>query len=173
MASAFTHAFLGLALGKIVFTREVPTRFWVLSAVCAVLPDFDVVAFFFGIPYEDMFGHRGVSHSLAFAGVVGVTVSYFCFRGSTLNLKSLALYFFIVTASHGALDAMTDGGHGVAFFAPFDDTRYFFPYRPLVVSPIGIASFFSTWGWEVIKSEFTWVWIPTLIALGILQNRLR
>jgi hypothetical protein len=40
-------------------------------------------------------------------------------------------YFFVVTASHGALDAMTDGGLGIAFFAPFDNTRYFFPFRPI------------------------------------------
>jgi inner membrane protein len=47
-----------------------------------------------------------------------------------------------VKASHGILDAMTDGGLGVAFFSPFDDTRCFFPFRPIKVSPIGL-SFFS------------------------------
>src|SRR6267378_8050335 len=44
-------------------------------------------------------------------------------------------FFFLATASHGLLDAMTNGGLGVAFFAPFCDTRYFLPWQPIVVSP--------------------------------------
>ena len=79
-----------------------------------------------------------------------------------------------VTASHGMLDAMTDGGRGIAFFAPFDDTRYFLPFRPIKVSPIGIA-FLSTRGLTVLWSEFLWVWIPATIIAGatLLIRRLR
>jgi membrane-bound metal-dependent hydrolase YbcI (DUF457 family) len=66
-----------------------------------------------------------------------------------------------VTASHGVLDAMTDGGLGIAFFAPFDNTRYFFPFRPVKVSPIGL-SFFSARGLDVIWSEL--LWAPRKIA---------
>ena len=83
----------------------------------------------------------------------------------------LFCYFFVVTASHGILDAMTDGGLGVAFFAPFDDTRYFFPFRPIKVSPIGL-SFFSDRGLDVIGSELLWVWIPGIvIATTVLSLR--
>ena len=64
---------------------------------------------------------------------------------------------------------MTDGGLGVAFFAPFDDTRYFFPFRPIKVSPIGL-SFFSARGLDVIWSEFLLVCIPgTIIAAAVLS----
>jgi inner membrane protein len=72
----------------------------------------------------------------------------------------LIAHFFLVTASHGMIDAMTDGGLGVAFFAPFDNNRYFFPWRPVQVSPIGIAPFFSRYGFDVLRSEFLWIWIP-------------
>jgi len=76
-----------------------------------------------------------------------------------------------MTVSHGILDAMTDGGRGVAFFAPFDDTRYFFPFRPIKVSPIGL-SFFTARGLDVIWSEFLWVCIPgTIIAAAVLSLR--
>jgi inner membrane protein len=51
------------------------------------------------------------------------------------------------------LDAMTNGGLGVAFFAPFDTTRYFFPWRPITVSPIGVGSFFTHRGALVVLSE--------------------
>ena len=86
----------------------------------------------------------------------------------------LCCYFFAVTASHGILDAMTDGGRGIAFFAPFDDTRYFLPFRPIKVSPIGIA-FLSTRGLAVLWSELLWVWIPATIIAGatLLIRRLR
>ena len=54
-------------------------------------------------------------------------------------------------------------GLGVAFLAPFVNTRYFFPFQPIAVSPIGIGSFFSSRGWEVIASELIWIWIPAVV----------
>ncbi len=79
----------------------------------------------------------------------------------------LIAHFILVTASHGMLDAMTDGGLGIAFFAPFDDTRYFFPWRPVLVSPIGIAPFFSRYGLDVLISECVWIWLPVGIIVLI------
>ena len=75
----------------------------------------------------------------------------------------MGLYFFLSAASHGLLDALTDGGLGVAFFSPFDRTRYFFPVRPIAVSPIGIREFFSEQGLVVMTSELTWVWLPVVV----------
>jgi inner membrane protein len=72
------------------------------------------------------------------------------------------LYLFLATASHGILDAFTDGGLGVAFFSPFDSTRYFFPFRPIEVSPIG-ARFFSERGLSVFYNELAWVWLPCIV----------
>jgi hypothetical protein len=69
------------------------------------------------------------------------------------------IYFFIAAASHGVLDAFTDGGLGVAFFSPFDTRRYFFPVTPISVSPVGV-SFFSVHGLFVLLSELVWLWLP-------------
>jgi len=80
-----------------------------------------------------------------------------------------ALYFSLVTMSHGFLDSLTDGGLGIAFFAPFDSTRYFFPFRPLTVSPIGLAQFFSEWGMGVVLSELLWIGIPVGLWLVLLH----
>lgn len=73
---------------------------------------------------------------------------------------------------HGFFDAMTNGGLGVAFFAPFDNTRYFLPWQPIQVSPIGVANFFSEWGLSVIISEFLWIWLPALV-LAFLFGKLK
>jgi inner membrane protein len=77
--------------------------------------------------------------------------------------KLLWFYFFLATASHGLLDAMTDGGLGVAFFSPFATTRYFLPWRPILVSPIGVTRFFSPRGLAVLRGEIFWIWLPAAI----------
>lgn len=171
MASAFTHVFVAAALGKAVSTEKMPLRFWTLGVFCSLLPDLDVIAFRLGIPYRHMFGHRGFTHSLPFAFIVGLLVVLLAFRTVPRfsgRWWALAGYFFCVTASHGVLDAMTSGGYGIAFFSPFDNTRYFLPWRPLVVSPIGVYGFFSRWGYEVLLSELLWIWMPALLLLGTL-----
>ncbi|HEV2706186.1 MAG TPA: metal-dependent hydrolase, partial [Pyrinomonadaceae bacterium] len=139
-----------------------PFRFWLLSALCAIVPDADVLAFAFHIPYGHMLGHRGLTHSLFFAVVVGFVVSALAFRDvrPPLRRTTLGIYLAAAIASHALLDALTDGGRGVALFAPFSARRYFFPWRPIEVSPIG-AGFFSERGWTVLASEFVWVWLPS------------
>jgi inner membrane protein len=144
MASAFSHAFVATALGSAYARPPVPWYFWVLSITCSILPDADVIGFALGLPYNSLWGHRGLSHSLCFAFVLSLCVVSLAFREGVVfswPWWSLVLYFFVVTASHGVLDAMTDGGRGIAFFAPFDTTRYFFPWRPVRVSPISIKRF--------------------------------
>jgi inner membrane protein len=42
-------------------------RLCLVGAVCAALPDIDVIGFRFGIDYGALLGHRGFTHSLAFA----------------------------------------------------------------------------------------------------------
>jgi inner membrane protein len=168
MASAFTHAFFAAAMGGAYARGRVPARFWVLSVLCAVLPDADVLAFAFGVPYDSMFGHRGFTHSLVFAALLGVAVAAAFFRDAP-NRAALALFFSLATASHAALDALTDGGLGVALFAPFSGRRYFFPFRPVEVSPIGVGAFFSEWGLAVIKSELLWVWLPAGLCAALLM----
>jgi inner membrane protein len=54
----------------------------------------------------------------------------------------------------------------VAFFAPFDNTRYFLPWTPVEVSPIGLVEFFTPYGLEVLLSEFVWIWIPAGLLVG-------
>lgn len=177
MPSAFTHAFVALALGKTYTSEKLPMRFWVLSVVCAVIPDADAISFVYRVHRDSMFGHRGITHSLFFALLLALLIVGVAFnKTKTFSKKwwALTVYFFLVTASHGLLDALTDGGSGVAFFAPFDSTRYFFPWRPIEVSPIGMG-FVSERGIAVLVSEFIWVWLPmtALVLLTWMHRRLR
>lgn len=168
MASAFSHAAAALVIGKLAPFSLKPAKFWWLSIGCSLLPDADVLGLAFGVPYGDMFGHRGLTHSLVFACLLSIVVVESLFRAVERGSRrwwQLITYFFIVTASHGILDAMTDGGLGVAFLAPFDNSRYFFPWRPVMVSPIGVAPFFSRYGLNVLLSEVVWIWAPLVMVL--------
>lgn len=175
MASLFSHAAVALTLGRLeTRQRRRPARFWVLAVVCSILPDADVVGFAFGIRYGDLLGHRGLSHGLPFALATALLVVSLGFAGERPLRPAwwrLVAFFFAVTASHGVLDAMTDGGLGIGFFSPFDPTRYFFPFRPIAVSPIGVASFFSDRGLRVVVSEIVWIGVPCALALA--ASRLR
>jgi len=121
-----------------------------------------VLTFNFSIPYEHPFGHRGFTHSILFA-ILWATLLMFVF-GRT-NKIIWWFVIFLSTISHGILDAMTSGGKGVGFFIPFDNSRFFFPFRDIVVSPIGIKKFFSEWGMQVIINEIKYIVIPCLLLL--------
>jgi inner membrane protein len=166
MSSIFTHAAAGAALAAMAEAKPSAATAGV-AALCAMLPDLDGIGYLLGIRYGAIFGHRGFLHSLSFALLVAAAVTFLFFRHRDPLLHFLL--FFAATASHGVLDAMTDGGLGIAFFSPFDTTRYFFPFRPILVPPLGIRAFFTRYGLAVMKSEIQWVWLP--LALAVLAVR--
>ncbi len=168
MASLFSHAISSLALGQFFPKSINRSKVLLLGAICAVLPDADVLAFKFGIPYEHMFGHRGISHSIFFAVLLALFLTWGIFKNQNLKTRALLVIFlFLSTISHGMLDAMTTGGKGVAFFAPFENSRYFFPWRVIKVSPITVSQFFGEWGIKVLKSELVYVFLPSGIVILI------
>ena len=166
MASLFSHVAAAGALGQAApaaYRRD--WRFWYMTALVTCLPDADVAGFRFGIQYGDLWGHRGMTHSVLFAAGLGVLTAARFRPDWKKDGWTLAALFAAIISSHGFLDAFTNGGLGVAFFSPFDRTRYFFPWTPIEVSPIGASRFFSQRGLVVIFSELRWVWLPSL-ALG-------
>ena len=163
MASVFGHSIVGFTISKIIDNRNSK---WLLIAaiISTMLPDFDVVGFKLGIPYMHPLGHRGFSHSILFAFLWALFLMF------VFGKKNKRIWFFVIflsTVSHGILDAMTSGGKGVGFFIPFNNHRFFFPFREIKVSPLGIEKFFSEWGIQVILSELKYVFIPCFIIFGI------
>jgi inner membrane protein len=136
--------------------------------MCSVLPDVDILGSHLGIVHGGMFAHRGLTHSLPFALAVAVAAAILVrWRDPRLRVGDLCFYLFLATASHGAFDALTNGGLGVAFFAPFSSARYFFAFRPIEVSPLSVVGFLSGRGWTVVKSELPWVWLPSAAFAGL------
>jgi inner membrane protein len=175
--SAFAHAAPALALIPVFAGGAAPKRLWALGALCAIAPDADVAAFALGIPYEHPLGHRGLSHSLPFAAALAALVTLAAFPRARAGFsRGRAFgYLFLAAASHGVLDAFTDGGLGVALLAPLSDARFFAPLRPIEVSPIGVARFFSARGASILANEALWVGLPSALfaAAAVLVRRSR
>ncbi|SFZ90975.1 inner membrane protein [Flaviramulus basaltis] len=163
MASIFGHSIVGFTLTKVIDSKN--TKWLLLAAIFStILPDFDVIAFHFGIPYEAPFGHRGFTHSIFFAIIWALFLMFLLDRKHKLIWFSV---IFLSTFSHGLLDAMTSGGKGVGFLIPFCNERFFFSFRGIKVSPIGINKFFSNWGVQVILSELKYVFLPCFFIFGL------
>lgn len=105
-------------------------------SLVALLPDIDVVGFVLGVPYSAQWGHRGATHSLVFA----LAVALVALAASNERRQPFRTWWIasIALVSHGPLDTLTDGGLGCALLWPFDQTRYFAPWRPIPVAPIGL-----------------------------------
>ena len=149
------HLAVGVSAARL-YRQEVPERRAPLASMLvwsalSFLPDADVIGFQFGIRYADEWGHRGASHALLFAIAVGTAVGALAplFKRPALRTAIAAI---LVVASHPLLDTLTNGGLGCALFWPFDDARYFAPWRPIPVSPIGLG-FFSPYGMFVAVVE--------------------
>jgi len=122
-----------------------------LLVLCSCVPDLDVIAFGLGIPYAAPFGHRGASHSLAAAAAGGVLVGLTAWA-MRLPPFAAGLAAAAVMATHGLLDTLTDGGLGAALLWPFSDARFFAPWRPIPVAPIG-PGLFAARGLRVMMRE--------------------
>jgi inner membrane protein len=169
-----SHAIAAAALYTAFPRRAVPGTVMLLGVVCSMAPDIDVIGGRLGFQYGDLLAHRGISHSIMFAAALASVA--FAATQSTLippAKRGLAFsYLFLAAVSHGLLDALTDRtGLGIPFFWPLSSTRYFFPFAPISMSPIG-AHFFSQRGLAVLLSEFQWVWIPSAVfAMAALSFR--
>jgi inner membrane protein len=159
VASVLSHPAVPLAVAVALGPTRVSPALTAAACAASALPDIDALGFLAGVPYGHPLGHRGFTHSIVFALLVGAAATLFCRSLQATPLAAFAIVF-LATASHGILDATTTGGLGVAFFSPFSNRRYFFPWRVLVVSPIGVAPFFSSWGLRVLRSEAVWIWLP-------------
>ncbi|WP_437882640.1 metal-dependent hydrolase [Pseudomonas sp. LRF_L74] len=170
MTTLITHPLPILAVGLALGPRVIPPRLLLAGLLATLLPDADVLAFKFGIAYADAFGHRGFSHSLLLAGILGLLAALGC-RGLHCGPLKAFAWISLATASHSLLDAATDGGMGVAWLWPWSEQRFFLPWRPIEVSPF-VKGFFTERGLVVLASEARWVWLPCLVvALGGMSLR--
>ncbi len=159
MTSLLTHPVVPVAIVLIAAPGAVKPRLLLAGAAACLLPDVDVIGFYSGIAYGSEFGHRGFTHSLLFAAVVGL-IAAACARSLRTSAGAAFLFVALSCVSHPLLDMLTYGGKGVALFWPFDNARVLSPFTPAKASPMSVRGFFTPYGWQVFKSELIWIWVP-------------
>lgn len=188
MCSAFTHSLVGLAVARLGCSVRMPVRYWVASAFVAAAPDLDAIGYSLGfdLPWDSIWSHRGLTHSLFFAVAVGGVLTLVMFphrlrvdpRGvSPANLGwacpvarwRVWLILTLAMFSHGLTDLLTNGGAGIALFSPVARHRFQIAYTPVAVSPLSIAAFFSDWGVKVLWSELRWVLLPAAVVVASVE----
>ena len=173
MPTIFTHVAIPVCAALALGTRRVPVLALLAGMLASIAPDFDGLAFKLGIGYGGMAGHRGFTHTLLFALVLGMAGWWFAPRWGMRRVVGWA-WIALCTMSHALLDMFTNGGIGIAFFWPWNDVRYFSPWRPIEVSPIALKRFFSPRGAAVLLDELVTVWAPLLaVSLTALAVRRR
>jgi inner membrane protein len=127
------HVALGLAVarayhGHVLAERSARPDMLLIPACAAgvalaALPDLDLLGRHFGAQYGTDWGHRGFSHSLLVAGLLGALIG---FAAGRLGLPRLLTGVFAVCAiaSHGLVDTLTDGVNGPALLWPFSSMRF-------------------------------------------------
>ncbi len=169
MATIITHGIVGYTIARICVRKPASQLYWALAFLAPMLPDLDVLGQkYYGIPYQNCFGHRGVFHSI-FVALIVATILFSILKvfNYAQNFKLNRDYFwglFLGVSSHGIIDALTNGGLGVAVFWPLNCNRYFFPIRPLEVSPLNLDRFLRQ-GLFIMKNEFYYVWVPCIAIL--------
>jgi inner membrane protein len=171
MPTIISHAAVPLAVGVGLGRKRIPRPVLITGIVASMLPDADVLMFRFGATYDSVWSHRGFTHSLAFALLIaGVAAALL--RRSVPPLTAFA-FLFVAIASHGLLDMLANGGHGIAVLWPFSDQRYFFDWRPIQVAPLVTSHFVSRFASRANALAWTeglWIWLPAAIVAMTLRT---
>ena len=51
-------------MGKLLLPHRRHWPYWVAAACCAALPSADALGYRLGVPYDSLWAHRGLTHSL-------------------------------------------------------------------------------------------------------------
>jgi inner membrane protein len=137
---SITHIAIGACIGDLFLGKKIGKRAMLYGAIAASLPDIDFIASFWLNTTDDLLAHRGITHSILFAVLATLLLSFF-FRKphARLNIPLRTWILFLGTEIfvHIFLDAFN--AYGVGWFEPFNHQRISFNVI-FVADP-----FFSIW----------------------------
>jgi inner membrane protein len=158
------HGLLGATLVAAVLPRTSPRRYALALAAGAALANAADLDFALVFALHSRAWHRGFTHSLAFALVVGLLLLVTLGRRRAAKAAAYSLAY----ASHAVLDfATTKFGGGVELLWPFGAERLALGWRGLSELPSRLPPA------EILKAlcvEFA-LFAPPLIALLLLRRR--
>lgn len=173
-----THAALGGSLGLAVGRRRLGRRAIAVGAVVAMSPDADIIAGWLGGPFANLLYHRGLTHSILFAPVVGPALGYALWwlhrrwapsaaaaaspdqRATWIALAVVALI------THPLLDVITH--YGTQLLAPLSDHRFALPALP-VIDPVmtlllGVPAVVGAFAVRRSRGSVVFAWVGMILA---------
>ena len=124
---SITHLALGAIIGEAYGGRALGKKAMVIGAIAQCLPDIDFVMSLWLRPVDNLFAHRGFTHSFLFWAAASFLLGIAAARwhiASNLSAKRWVMFFGLQIGIHLLLDAFNS--YGIGWFEPFNHLRISF-----------------------------------------------
>lgn len=138
---SLTQIVLGASVAEAAGGKQLGNKAALWGAIAGTIPDLDVFIRAFSEPIEGALLHRGFSHSIIFALIMGPALGWVIHRiyRQRYSLRRWQWVAFLAIITHPMLDMFTN--YGTQFFWPFEWRVTFnsvFVIDPLYTVPFGL-----------------------------------
>jgi len=120
---SLTHIAFGACTGELLLGKRLGKKALVYGAIAANIPDIDIIAGFFEPADKALVLHRGLTHSIFFAIVIGLCLAWLARKFYPgIAYKVLAFLFCFELLMHDLVDTCTSYGTGL--LEPFSQHRF-------------------------------------------------
>jgi len=134
----FSQAGLGAVVAQVAGHRQLGFKAALLGAGAGALPDIDVLFSITGDFVDQLITHRGITHSLFFAPIVGPALGWLIWyrekrRDASIGHERRTAWIIAMTAallSHPLLDLLTP--YGTQLLLPFSNARFAINAMPII-----------------------------------------
>ena len=146
---SLTHIVLGACIGEALAGKYLGKKAMVLGIIGQSIPDIDFISGIWLTGTDQIMAHRAFTHSILFAVIVTLLLSWISARilhMHNVRLRKYILLFSVNIFVHIFID--TFNAYGTALLSPFSDTRYSFNTLFVADPLFSIGPFAAcTWLW--------------------------
>ncbi|MDF2432653.1 MAG: inner rane protein [Mucilaginibacter sp.] len=164
-----THLALGACTGEILLGKKLGKKALLWGALAQNLPDADTFVSEFFSADKSYLVHRGITHSLSFAIVIGLGLALAAksiHRKENIPFRLLAFFFCFQLLLHDLLD--TCNSYGTGLLEPFSHHRFsinlLFVADPLFTISLVVASLFLMLKKTSNKQRLKWAWAGIIVS---------
>ncbi len=168
---SITHIALGACVGEILLSKKIGKKALLWGIIAQNLPDIDTIPGIFMRGDRALLFHRGITHSLFFALVMGLLLAWLAknlHRKHVLSFATLAFFFCFQLALHDLLD--TCNSYGTGLLEPFSHHRFsinlLYVADPLFTIGLVVAALLLIFKSSKAKNRVRWA--TTAIAVSVI-----
>lgn len=124
---SITHIVLGACIGDAVFSKKIGKKGMVIGAIAQSFPDIDVLGTLWLSLPENLYFHRGITHSFFFGFLISFVLAFITQKTLSkyaLSFQKLVIFFCLQLWLHDILD--TCNSYGTGLLEPFSSERFSF-----------------------------------------------